>query len=131
MLLIFDAAREPFGGEGVVDENPYQSPNAAPQAEPRSIIRLALSGVSFIGAVFLAFIADKAVAISVAIGRGSTSTGFRSVTLLLLPWACINVASFGLVSVGMFRKRQRMTLVGGCVLGLSTLILFVAPFMLG
>ena len=114
-------------------ENPYQSPktSAARHVEQRSVVRLTLSGVSFLGAIFLAVIAYKAVAISVSIGPNSvTPKGYQSATLAAIPWACVNVLSFGLVAVGLFRRRQRLTVVGGCVLVVSTVILMAVQALI-
>jgi hypothetical protein len=84
----------------------------------RSIFRLAISGVSFFGAAFLAFLVYKAITI--------LASGFQYESMLLYTsWALVNIASFLFVGVGFLCGRPRLTAIGGGVLALSTIALIV------
>ena len=84
----------------------------------RSIVRVALSGVCFLGAVLLVDFAYRLALRPDLVGR--------ELNHLCLAWAFVNVISFAVVGVGLFSRRQRLTVVGGCVLVPSTVLLLVA-----
>jgi len=85
-----------------------------------SVVRIALSGVSFLGAAFLAFLVYKSIAIL------ASGLYYQSM-VIAIPWACLNVVSFALVGTGLLCRRPRLTATGGCILVLSSIIMgFIA-----
>jgi len=106
-----------------VDENPYQSPRTLPASDPerRSAVRLMLSGLSFLAAMFFLALIGKGVSVLASLGLdwpGAPSA------IGLVVWASLNVISCGLIGIGLLRRRQRLTAIGGSILILSTLALF-------
>jgi hypothetical protein len=87
-------------------------------ADRPSVVRFALSGVCFLGGVRLACLAFEGITI--------VASGLCSATIYVdLSWSCANVVSFLLVGIGFVRRRQGLTAIGGCILVVSTLLLFV------
>ena len=89
----------------------------------RSVVRLALSGVCFLGAGLL-------VVTVYSVARTPELPGFRAISRVCIAWAFVNVLSFGVVGVGLFCRRQCLTVIGGCILLLSTLFLLVATMLM-
>ncbi len=90
-----------------------------------SVIRVALSGVCFLEAAFLAVHACETISILASEGLHSEVPGKGNEWILaIVPWAGVNIISMALVGIGLLRRRAALTAIGGCTLVLSTFILF-------
>ncbi len=91
-----------------------------------SVIRVALSGVCFLGGAFLAAHASESISILATEGLHSEVPGKGNEWVLtFVPWACVNIISMVLAGIGLLCRRPALTAVGGCILVLSTFILFM------
>ena len=80
-----------------------------------------LAGVCFLAAMFVLALIGKGISVLVSLGLDSP---LAASALALIAWASLNVVSYGLIGMGLLRRRQRMTAIGGSILVLSTLALF-------
>lgn len=80
-----------------------------------------LAGVCFLAAMFLLALIGKAMSVLGSLGLDSP---LAASALAVIAWASLNVTSCGLVGMGLLRRRQRLTAIGGSILVLSTLVLF-------
>lgn len=91
-----------------------------------SIVRIALCGVCFFGAIFLMLVVvgvSMQITIWVSLGPHSVIPLRDQLSdLLLTLWACVNIISFGFVGVGVLRQRLRLTVIGGTMLFLTSSI---------
>lgn len=118
-----------------MNENPYQSP-AAQGARPtarRSVVRVVLSTVCFLGAAFMGLMVIRSyqtLRLSVELGAYSLFTPQdRAGMLTAMLWAGVNVFSFGLVGAGLWSGRRKLTAFGGGLLACSFLIVLAARFL--
>jgi hypothetical protein len=91
-----------------------------------SVIRIALSGVCFLGGAFLALLAYRSISILASGGLHSVPPSrVQESMIAFAPWACVNIISMVLAGIGLLCRRPALTAIGGCILVLSTFILFM------